>query len=70
MTGDVGDDPAESIMVVEPVRPAGAAGQMGAVSLAVRAQPQRLHHLAYSAGANEFARTRHATDLEAPGEGD
>src|SRR5215218_3795441 len=70
MTGDVGDDPAEPIMVVEPVRAASAARQMGGVSFAVGAKPQGLHNLTDSAGANEFARTGHAADLEALGEGD
>src|SRR5918994_2075982 len=68
MTGDVGDDPAEPIMIVEPVRAPGSPCQMAGIYLAVRAQPQRLHNLTYTAGANEFASPGHATDLEPLGE--
>ena len=70
MAGDVGENSAESIRVVEPVRAAGAAGQMFAVSLAVRTQPQGLHDLTDPSGAYQLARTGHATDLEALREGD
>ena len=70
MTGDVGDDPAEPIRVVEPVRTAGAAGEMVAVSFAMRAEAKGLHDLTYPSGASEFTRTGHATDLEPLREGE
>ena len=69
MAADVGEDAAELIAVVEPVRPALAAGEMGAVFLAVRAEAQGLHDPAdptipdkLSAGLNGAWDLRSATE--------
>ena len=55
MARDVGEDAAEPIAVVEPVGPALAAGEMGAVSLAVRAEAQGLHDPADPTLPDKFA---------------
>ena len=68
VAGDVGEDAAGPVPVVEPVGPALAAGEMGAVALAVGAEAQGLHDPADPTGADQLAGLDRAAHLEPLGE--
>ena len=53
VTRDVGDDAAELVAVIEPIRPTATAGEVGAVAFAVRTQAEGLDDLADPSGADQ-----------------
>ncbi len=64
VTRDVGEDASGAVVVVEPVRAPGAAGEMGSIPLPVGPEPEGLHHPPDPALADQLARADGAAHLE------